>query len=555
MMSKSPPQSSAPRGSRRRAALIITIPSLMQPADKPLSRPGAAHWENDLGLGELVQALSVDPRYTQFIRQALLGLSTDPDVIAWRQAVLADLLRNPGLVEQVQALLPQLANLRRGRAMLGNKRRSLLLETSDRLAELDMYVSAVQELSSALDSSTLQSPALTALRSSLQALMQDESFGALRQELPELRAPLQHIASLTIGVNLDSELRPISALLLAINDRPFAETASFLDRLLGARTNPDDETGIAPLHRVPEERELRPLSPLFQDLDKLVAQTAQPVARSLGRYVHISGAPLAALEYELAFYVAAVGLINRLSQMGVLFCQPEIAPLDERVTEIHGLVNLNLALRLAAQPVPSDAAFGPEGRIAILTGPNSGGKTVYVQAVGLAHVLFQGGLFIPAQSARISPADSILTHFPALETRQQGRLAEEAGRLREIFKQANAHSLVLLNESLSSTAFGEALYLAQDIVGALRAIGLRAIYATHLVELAERIPEIEALVPGESRVFSLVAGIKVAENGRPAPTFQIARGMPLGRSYAQEIAHQHGISLEQILEARKNNKP
>src|SRR5215813_4743771 len=237
MTSKIRPGPLASRGSRKRADTSIAIPSLMQPADKPVSRPGAAPWEADLGLGELVQGFGVDPRYTFFIRQALLGLSTDAEVIAWRQAVLADFLRNPGLVEQAQSLLPQLANLRRGHAMLGNKRRSLLLETSDRLAELDMYVIAVQELTSALDAATLQSPALSSLRRSLQALARDESFSALRQELPDLRAPLQHIASLTIGVNLDAELRPVSALLLAINDRPFVETASLLERLLGARTN------------------------------------------------------------------------------------------------------------------------------------------------------------------------------------------------------------------------------------------------------------------------------------------------------------------------------
>jgi DNA mismatch repair ATPase MutS len=295
------------------------------------------------------------------------------------------------------------------------------------------------------------------------------------------------------------------------------------------------------------------LSPLFQDLDRLLTQVAQPVAQALKRYVKTGSGSLAALEYELAFYVAAVGLIRRLAARGVRFCQPEIAPVEERVIQIGDLVNISLALK-NENPVASHAEFGTEGRIAILTGPNSGGKTTYLRSLGLTQVLFQAGLFVPASRARISPVDAILTHFPALETRQQGRLAEEAVRLREIFQQCTRHSLVLLNETFSSTASGEALYLAQDILAALRTIGARAIFATHLTELAEHLDDIEASIAGDSRLFGLIAGVKLNDDGQATATFEIKRGKPLGRSYAQEIARRHGISLEQILQARESGR-
>ena len=150
----------------------------------------------------------------------------------------------------------------------------------------------------------------------------------------------------------------------------------------------------------------------------------------------------------------------------------------------------------------------------------------------------------------MSPIDNILTHFPALETQQQGRLAEEAIRLRAVFEHATAHSLVLLNETFSSTSPGEAIYLAQDILCGLRVIGVRAIYATHLIELAEHIQEIEGAVEGSSGVFSLIATVQLDAEGQTVRTFRIQRGLPLGRSYASEIARLHGISLEQILAAR-----
>ncbi len=213
-----------------------------------------------------------------------------------------------------------------------------------------------------------------------------------------------------------------------------------------------------------------------------------------------------------------------------------------------------VALQPESNPVANPAHLNGAWRIAVLTGPNSGGKTTYLRAVGLAQVMAQAGLMIPAARARISPVERVLTHFPALENRQQGRLAEEAERLRLLFQQAIPRSLVLLNETFASTSSGEATYLAQDMLCGLRAFGLRAIYATHLTELADHFEEIERAVEGESRLVSLVAGVDLDAAGEATPTYRIAPGLPHARSYAQEIARRHGIRLDQLL-AMKRTAP
>jgi DNA mismatch repair ATPase MutS len=208
--------------------------------------------------------------------------------------------------------------------------------------------------------------------------------------------------------------------------------------------------------------------------------------------------------------------------------------------------------------VQNDAAFNDTGRVAILTGPNSGGKTTYLRAVGLAHVLCQTGLLIPAARATLSPVDDIFTHFPALET-QQGRLAEEAQRIREMFADVTSHSLILLNETFSSTAAGEALYLAHDVLSACCAIGTRTIFATHLTTLASDLDSIEqtAAETGACRSlpFSLTANVQQTASGETVPTYHVTRGQPLGRSYAQEIAQRYGIQLNQLLERRTAQTP
>lgn len=121
--------------------------------------------------------------------------------------------------------------------------------------------------------------------------------------------------------------------------------------------------------------------------------------------------------------------------------------------------------------------------------------------------------------------------------------------------------MVLLNESLSSTSFGESLYLAQDLVRILRRIGTRAIYSTHLHELANKVDELNSSVPGDSQIISVVSSPvdaivdEVDDDGAEVSrTYKMERRPPLGQSYAREIAARYGISygqLEDVLSERE----
>jgi DNA mismatch repair ATPase MutS len=155
---------------------------------------------------------------------------------------------------------------------------------------------------------------------------------------------------------------------------------------------------------------------------------------------------------------------------------------------------------------------------------------------------------VPAARARISPVDNIYTHYPIEEqvARGTGRFGDEAQRLSAIFSHGTRHSLVLLNESLASTNAGEGLYIAQDVVRALRSLGARAIFSTHLHELAADLAALNASTPGDSLIVSLVASRRDPSEESPRRSYKIVPGPPLGRSYAREIAAQYGISYDQL---------
>jgi DNA mismatch repair protein MutS len=529
----------------------------------------------DLNLTRLIWSLSLSPQYENHVRGVLLSLTTDMETIRYRQAVLADLLRNPELVQRLYVVLEEIIALE-GYLSAPQWKENVLRQVAWRLSELERYMATVLSLDETLTQAggKLQSQALQQLRTTIRAEVESEMFQHLLEELPDLLPRIRAIRSITVTINLDTEMRPLSAALLeARTDSYVSET--MMSRLFGfLRQDDDKEEASGKLHNarhikgVPEAHiELRdrnsPFMPqLFKDLSELLDETSRPIVQMLRKYTQITSQFLVALKMDLAFYLGAVKLIERLRDAGLPMCEPEPLPIEKRESQFECLYNINLALQhlnksqAAGEIVGNDVHFGEAGRIFILTGPNQGGKTTYTQAIGLAQLLFQAGLHVPAQVARMSPVDGIFTHFSAEErpNLEAGRLGEEARRLNDIFQHATRYSLVLLNESLASTAASESLYLAQDVVKAFRVLGVRAVFATHLHELAANADIMNRETAGDSHVISLVSQVQLEpeNNGQQVKrTYRIVPGPPMSKSYAIELAARYGISFEQLTETLK----
>lgn len=157
-------------------------------------------------------------------------------------------------------------------------------------------------------------------------------------------------------------------------------------------------------------------------------------------------------------------------------------------------------------------------------------------------LLAQWGVYIPASQAQISPCDNIYTHFPADEndTVDLGRLGEESKRLAEIFEIATDKSLLLLNESLATTNVSEGLFIAEDVVKAMKYLGTRAIFNTHMHELARDLDKINAS-EGDSVVASIITGVHDGQR-----SFKVTLAPPQGVSYAKDIAEKYGVTFDKI---------
>lgn len=483
-------------------------------------------------------------------------LTTDPNVIRYRMATFDDMLACPELTEMLNRLVPilnDITELRRLEADSG--------DTDDYLSsitEIELYVSSIQILHGSLNKirEALKSPAFTALADLITELAESDYYKELNKKLEELTQRVREIKSVTIGVNLDAQLRPTSAGVLSINAESF-KSGDVLDKILRLNFKNDSYTCIAnlvPFGKKQSENQKTALSLAFNSaINEVYKSSLRSWKRIVQTYVLENTEFLLNLMPEFEFLVRGTQMLKALKEKNCPLIIPDIRPMEEHAFAAYALYNPCVALKINDDIVPNDLIFDEKAAIYVLTGPNRGGKSVITCAVGLAQVMLQLGMYVPATDAAISPVDGIYTHFPtgAEDTIDKGRLGEECARLGEIFDCVTADSLVLLDESLSSTGSYEASYIASEVLEGLAHVGCRCLFSTHLHELAAEIEQINAraLANGGVAIDTLVAGI--ANQGKRS--FRIIRAKPDGKSYARDIAESYGLTYDSILHRLDKN--
>ncbi|MBE6601198.1 MAG: hypothetical protein E7637_01670 [Ruminococcaceae bacterium] len=474
----------------------------------------------------------------------------DPTVMRYRMATFDDMLDFPELTDLLNRLVPilnDIMELRRLEADSG--------DTNDYLSsitEIELYVSSIRVLHEGLSGirEQLKSPAFVALTALITELAESDYYRELNQKLEELTHRVREIKSVTIGVNLDAQLRPSSAGVLSVNAESF-KSGDVLDKILRMEFKNDAYTCIAnlvPFGKKQSENQKMALSLAFNSaINDVYKSSLRSWKKIVQTYVLENTEFLLNLMPEFEFLVRGTQLLRALRDKGYSLVEPDIRPMEERAFQATALYNPCVALKIDDEIVSNDLIFDERATIYVLTGPNRGGKSVITCAIGLAQVLMQLGMYVPAGSAVISPVDGIYTHFPtgAEDTIDKGRLGEECARLGEIFDCVTAHSLVLLDESLSSTGSYEASYIAAEVLGGLAHVGCRCLFSTHLHELAAEIDQINqrSRADGGAAIDTLVAGIE----GEGKRSFRIVRAKPDGKSYARDIAQSYGLTYEKIL--------
>ncbi|QZN93657.1 endonuclease MutS2 [Limosilactobacillus panis] len=192
--------------------------------------------------------------------------------------------------------------------------------------------------------------------------------------------------------------------------------------------------------------------------------------------------------------------------------------------------------------VANDIKIGEDYQVIIITGPNTGGKTITLKTLGIIQLMGQSGLFIPTEEgSTIAVFDNIFADIGDEQSLEQN-LSTFSGHMdnvKAILDRITNRSLVLLDELGAGTDPKEGAALAMSILDAIGAKGSMVVITTHYPELK---------VYGYDRAKTINASMEFDQETLK-PTYRLLLGIP-GRSNGLEIAQRLGISTTIIDEAR-----
>jgi DNA mismatch repair protein MutS len=291
--------------------------------------------------------------------------------------------------------------------------------------------------------------------------------------------------------------------------------------------------------------------PEYVEMDHVEAQIAGLVAKL---YPDVSGTladyctryrayldpVLGRFDREVQFYLAYLELAGRLRAAGLPFCYPRVSARSKQIAaeETFDIALASKLLSDGGTVVTNDFCLeGPE-RVLVVSGPNNGGKTTFARSFGQLHYLASLGLQVPGCRARLLLPDRVYTHFEKEEDIEtlRGKFEDELVRVHKILGRATADSVIVMNESFSSTTLDDALFVGTEVMRRILDLGCLGVYVTFVDEIASL----------SEATVSMVSQI-VADN--PAErTFKVLRKPADGLAYAWAIAEKYGLTYERLLE-------
>jgi len=419
------------------------------------------HFVDDLFLSDLVNAnLTIEVNgqrfraHRGFLERVLSTPPGDLPTIGYRQAILRELESHESFAQASEQLLVELYRLL---TLLRASRDDARLEpTRFRFDVLAAFRSVVQQMAEGFEGAT---SGLQRLRDAGVTILESEAFS-------KLQALLDHhekMATLNLEafIGADGRLRHLE--------------------IRGLR----EATGN-PYYRRPLRRWWDRLRIIYRRYDfgseelveRLVMGVWQEVAPALLRLVQ--------LICHLELYTVSRAFAANARSRGLEVCLPSVEANAE--LEIKALFN-PLLLALMDRPVPTDLETTSASQITLVTGPNSGGKTRLLQAVGIAGVLSHCGLYAPCAGARMPLVAGLFASIVELDRADQseGRLGTELVRLRNLFESVPSGSLVLLDELCSGTNPSEAIEIVDMVLRLLGQIRPHALVTTHFLDFASQL--------------------------------------------------------------------
>jgi DNA mismatch repair protein MutS len=505
---------------------VMPVMSILFGRPESVGDPPEPSFFSDLNLDQVFAGVAADREQyalAPFFRVPL----HDSAAVEYRHEVLRD-LEDQGTVAAIEAFAKRMRAVRDDLAR-ARKLRYRYQKEVWYLSAARGYCTAVGEFAAALAGADLVSRGLAAFRDFVTGYAASEAFTALAAEAAEVDKVLDDLAYCVnvkgprVTVTRYEGEADFSADVLAT----FAKFAggSFEDYRGTFRNWPEMdhvEEWIA-------DRVARLFPGEFAALDAFCVQ-----------HGGFEDETVTIFDREIQFYLAYLDFIGPLKAAGLEFCYPQVSA-DDKETDVAGAFDLALAAKLAPRfqdVVSNDFRLSGQERIIVVTGPNHGGKTTFARMAGQLHYLASLGLPVPAGRARLFLPDRVFTHFEREEdlATLRGKLADELVRLYDALVSATGSSLLVMNESFSSTTLRDATFIGERILAQMTELGLLGVYVTFVDELA-------------SATAACVSMVGTVNPDDPAErTYKIVRKPADGLAYATAIARKYRLTYPQLKE-------
>ncbi len=545
---------------------------------------------HDIGMDNMVLQLSDQKNERIYIYNVMKMMTDSPENARYRSDIFDDIMKNRAMRDKIVSLFDRINFLREyGSYKHDHDHAPGVWDLLHRLEEINDYIQCLDSIHDCLSNADISSEGLIRLREYVSELYNDNGYEGLKKDISKLRANTQNLKSVTVGINLNERFEACGIGVISINNKAFTKShlvSHFIDKVSGrdAVQNGNEWNGdyrfdefsakapftadkgliipafsplaLMSMKYISEADETtRSITRYMDDItERMLSSTVRHLRDVLSKYTMLTITDITDLMPEFIYYIRWAEYLEKLMAKGFRFCKPEVITDDSdgKAMDSEGVYNMKLLQSDAEESddiVDNDIDFTDEHRVYLLTGANRGGKTTITQAVGQLFFMAQGGIYVTGTKFIYRPVDAIYTHFPADEdkTLDLGRLGEECKRFRGIFVDATKNSLILLNETFSTTSFEEGYYIAKDCTKAILGKGCRTIYNTHMHKLAYDIDELNS----ESPQFKAASMIVHSENG--VRSYKVKIAPPVGLSYAADIAQKYGVTYDMLTQNEEQN--
>ena len=469
----------------------------------------------DLALDALFHAMAGgDDFLLAVVKSAILASLKDRKAILYRQNILADCLEFPEIVAELYAL--SVEAIEREKKIWG-----WFLSSPDSLLHrsveaLGLFLESIKRLRKLTDEhgSKFRSEGFRLFFTMIAQELDDSYLQVVKDHLLQLHFPNGTLMS----ADLAPDFRGDDYILHRLDvkkPRWFEQVQEWVGQIAHKNgsgftfeVDPRDEAGFRALEALRTEGIIHVATALAQSSDHILSF-------------------FKALRLELGFYMGCLNLRERLAAKQEPFCLPVPLPEDEETLRCQGLYDVCLSLNTAARAVGNDIA-GENKNLVVITGANRGGKSTLLRGVGLAQLMMQCGMFVPAQEYQANVCRGVFTHFKREEdaSMRSGKLDEELSRMSAIVEQITSGCVLLLNESFASTNEREGSEIARQIVRALLEVKVKTLYVTHMFDLADGFCR-------QHMDCALFLRAERLEDG--TRTFRLLEGPPEATSYGEDL--------------------